>query len=213
MAAKNGSADPEANSRLKMAVEKARAGNMPIDTIKRAIARASGSGEREIEEIRYEGYGPAGTAFVVDVATDNRNRAAAEVRFLFSRHSGALAETGSVAWMFDARGILLAQAGNRTEEAFTELVLVDGVVDVVFGTVSEIVTEATALGAVREALLTRGVTVTDAYLGVVANTTVAPEGDELRQALALLDALEEHEDVQRVFTNLDFNEAALEAIS
>jgi len=197
-----------------MAVEKARAGNMPVENIKRAIARASGSGEREIEEIRYEGYGPAGTAFVVDVATDNRNRAAAEVRFMFSRHEGALGETNSVSWMFDQRGILIATPGPKmTEDAFTDLVLVDGVVDVVFGEPSEIVTEAAELGAVREAISAKGITVTDAYLGVVAKTTVAPEGSDLEQALALLDALEEHEDVQRVFSNLHLSDAALEALS
>ena len=213
LAAKNGSSDPEANYRLKMAVEKARAGNMPVDNIKRAITRASGSGEREIEEIRYEGYGPAGTAIIVDVATDNRNRAAAEVRFMFSRHHGALGESGSVAWMFDQRGILIAAPGKLNEDAFTETVLVDGVVDVVYGDVSEIVTEATELGAVREALTAKGIGITDAYLGAVAKTTVLPESTELQQALELLDALEGHEDVQRVYSNLDFDEAALEALS
>ena len=107
MAAKGGSADPDANYRLKMAVDKARANNMPVDNIKRAIARASGAdGEREIEEIRYEGYGPAGVAVVVDAATDNRNRTAAELRFLFSRNEGTLGETGSVGWMFDQRGLI-----------------------------------------------------------------------------------------------------------
>ena len=104
LAAKGGSADPEANYRLKMAVEKARENNMPADNIKRAIARASGAGEKEIEEIRYEGYGPASVAVIVDAATDNRNRTAAELRFLFSRHGGHLGETGSVGWMFEPRG-------------------------------------------------------------------------------------------------------------
>src|SRR5579863_10116593 len=133
LAAKGGSPDPEANYRLKMAVDKARASNMPTDNIKRAIARASGAdGEREIEEIRYEGYGPAGIAAIVDVATDNRNRTAAELRFLFSRNGGALGETGSVGWMFDARGLIDVAAKDGDEDRFVEQALVDGVVDVHF---------------------------------------------------------------------------------
>src|SRR5580698_1203575 len=106
LAARGGSPDPEANYRLKMAVEKAREFNMPQENIKRAIARSSGQGgEREIEEIRYEGYGPNALAAVVDVASDNRNRTAGELRFLFSRHEGSLGENGSVAWMFDPVGV------------------------------------------------------------------------------------------------------------
>ena len=130
LAAKGGSPDPEANYRLKMAVEKARENNMPADNIKRAIARASGAGEKEIEEIRYEGYGPAGVAVIVDAATDNRNRTAAELRFLFSRHGGSLGETGSVGWIFDARGLLEVENGAFGEDALTEAALVDGVIDV-----------------------------------------------------------------------------------
>src|ERR1700735_3104199 len=111
-AAKGGSPDPEANYRLKMAVEKAREFNMPHENIKRAISRGSGqSGEREIEEIRYEGYGPHGLAVVVDAATDNRNRTAGEFRFLFQKHGGTLGETGSVGWMFEAVGILEVRTG------------------------------------------------------------------------------------------------------
>ncbi len=115
LAAKGGSPDPEANYRLKMAVEKAREFNMPADNIKRAIARSTGSsGAAEIEEIRYEGYGPHGLAVVVDAATDNRNRTAGELRFLFSRHDGTLGESGSVAWMFDAVGVIEVDPDGKT---------------------------------------------------------------------------------------------------
>ena len=172
LAAKNGSSDPEANYRLKMAVDKARAGNMPMDNIRRAISRATGAGEREIEEIRYEGHGPAGTALVVDAATDNRNRTAAELRFLFSRHGGSLGETGSVGWMFDQRGIIVAAPVKLQEDAFTERVLIDGVIDVQFGEPSIIITESASLAAVREALTAQGLAVSDAYLGVVAKKHV-----------------------------------------
>src|SRR5579885_1469930 len=132
LAAKSGSPDPEANYRLKMAVEKARAANMPQDNIKRAIARACGEGEREIEEIRYEGYGPAGVAVIVDAATDNRNRTASELRFLFSRNDGNLGETGSVGWMFASRGVVEVDPGRLNDAATTEKALVDGVIDVRF---------------------------------------------------------------------------------
>src|SRR5581483_8265058 len=133
LAAKNGSPDPEANYRLKMAVDKARANNMPMDNIKRAIVRATGgAGEKEIEEIRYEGYGPAGVAVIVDAATDNRNRTASELRFLFSRNDGNLGETGSVGWMFASRGVVEVDPGKLSEDELTEKALVDGVIDVRF---------------------------------------------------------------------------------
>src|SRR5579864_8808280 len=108
LAAKSGSPDPEANYRLKMAVEKARENNMPQENIKRAIVRATGADAKEIEEMRYEGYGPAGVAVVVDAATDNRNRTAGELRFLFSKNGGTMGETGSVGWMFDSVGVIVA---------------------------------------------------------------------------------------------------------
>ncbi len=131
LAAKNGSPDPEANYRLKMAVEKAREFNMPQDNIKRAIARASGQGnEREIEEIRYEGYGPHGLAVVADVATDNRNRTAGELRFLFSRHDGSLGESNSVGWMFAPVGVLEIATGGKSEDEIMEHALVEGVEDI-----------------------------------------------------------------------------------
>jgi YebC/PmpR family DNA-binding regulatory protein len=216
LAAKSGSPDPEANYRLKMAVEKARDNNVPFDNIKRAIARASGAeGGREIEEIRYEGYGPAGVAAVVDAATDNRNRTAAELRFLFSRHGGTLGETGSVAWMFEPRGLLEVENGKLDEDALTEAALVDGVVDVHYESdgPSEVVTEPAALGAVREHLAGTGIRVTSMVLGVEPKQTVAPSGDDVRAVVAFLDALEEHEDVQRVYSNAELDLAQLEALA
>jgi YebC/PmpR family DNA-binding regulatory protein len=217
LAAKGGSADPEANFRLKVAVEKARENNMPVDNIKRAIARASGAdGGKEIEEMRYEGYGPAGVAVILDVASDNRNRTAGELRFLFSRHGGALGESGSVGWMFEPRGFVEVENGTLDEDALTEAALVDGVVDVRYGTGdarSEIVTEPASLAAVREALGARGIRVSAAALGFDPKQTVAPGGDELRDVVGFLDALEEHEDVQRVFSNAELDEAQLEALA
>src|SRR6202048_225197 len=175
LAAKNGWPDPEPNSRLKMAVEKARANNMPADNIKRAIGRATGgAGEKEIEEIRYEGYGPAGIAVIVDAATDNRNRTASELRFLFSRNDGNLGETGSVGWMFASRGIVAVDPGKLSEDELTEKALVDGVIDVRFGPstssgqAAEVVTEMQSLMAVKDALEAQGLHVRSAELGMEA---------------------------------------------
>ena len=218
LAAKGGSPDPDANYRLKMAVDKARGNNMPTDNIKRAIARASGgAGEKEIEEIRYEGYGPSGVAVVVELATDNRNRTAADLRHLFSRSGGTLGETGSVGWMFDPRGLIEVETGGAGEDDLTERALVDGVIDVRYPDdpedPAEIITEAGELAGVRERLIANGMKVTSMVLGVEANTKVAPAGEDLRKVLEFLEALEEHEDVQHVYSNLDVDEAQIEALA
>jgi YebC/PmpR family DNA-binding regulatory protein len=215
LAAKSGSPDPEANYRLKMAVEKARVFNMPLDNIKRAIARGAGqTGEREIEEIRYEGYGPHGLAVVADVATDNRNRTAGELRFLFAKHGGTLGETGSVGWMFDAVGIVEADPGTESEDRFTERVLVDGVQDLEYDPeLATVYTDAGMLASVRDALQAGGVKISDVYLGMRAKTKIELRGDDLAAALAFLEAFDEHEDVQRVFGNLDVSDVSLEALA
>jgi YebC/PmpR family DNA-binding regulatory protein len=215
LAAKGGSPDPEANYRLKMAVEKAREFNMPADNIKRAIARSTGSSEAaEIEEIRYEGYGPHGLAVIVDAATDNRNRTAGELRFLFSRHEGTLGESGSVAWMFDSVGAIEVDPGDSSEDAFIEEHLIDGVEDIEYDDeLAVIYTQPTRLADVRDALRARGAKVSDVYLGMRAKTKLELQGAELQAALAFLDALEEHEDVARVFSNLDFSSVPLEALA
>ncbi len=214
LAAKSGSPDPEANYRLKMAVEKAREHNVPQDNIKRAIARGSGAeGGKEIDEIRYEGYGPGGLAVVVDAATDNRNRTAGELRFLFTKHGGTLGETGSVGWMFDACGIVLVDPQRRSEDQLTEDVLIDGVIDVEYGEPTEIYTDVTALTATRDALRAKGLKISEAYLGMRPKMKVTPSDDEMTAALRFLDGLEENEDVQRVFSNLELSDAAFEALA
>jgi YebC/PmpR family DNA-binding regulatory protein len=215
LSVKGGSPDPDSNHRLKLAVEKAREHNMPQDNIKRAIARgAGGTGEKEIEELRYEGYGPHGLAVVIDATTDNRNRTAGELRFLFTKHGGTLGETGTVGWMFDARGIVEVNPEGRSEDALTEAALVDGVEDIDYAEDLAIVyTDLTRLASVRDALRAGGVRVSGAYLGMRAKQTVAPEGGALSEALAFLDALESHEDIAHVFSNLDVSDAALEALA
>jgi YebC/PmpR family DNA-binding regulatory protein len=213
LAAKNGSADPEANYRLKMAVDKARANNVPQDNIKRAIARGSGAdNEKPIEELRYEGYGPANVAVIIEAATDNRNRTASELRFLFSRNDGALGETGSVGWIFESRGLIEVDPQKLSEDELTEKALVDGVIDVRFGEPAEIVTEPALLMAAKDALEAVGLRVLAARLVMEAKTTTRPDAADTDRVLTFLDALEEHEDVQNVYSNADFDEAALEAM-
>jgi len=166
--------------------------------------------------LRYEGYGPAGVAIILEAATDNRNRTASELRFLFSRHGGSLGETGSVAWMFDARGLLEVEQGRLSEDQLTEAALVDGVIDVRYATDgdrSEIITEPAELAAVRDRLAANGLRVTSMVLGVEPKQTVAPSGNDLREVITFLDALEEHEDVQRVFSNAELDEEQLEALA
>ena len=214
LAAKSGSPDPEANYRLKMAVEKARENNMPQDNIRRAIARATGgAGEKEIQEIRYEGYGPHGIAVVIDAATDNRNRTAGEMRFLFVKHGGTLGETGSVGWMFEPVGVLEVDPQGRSEDALTEAALVEGVIDLEFGNPAEIYTDPARLAAARIALEKAGLKISGAFLGVRRRQKTELSGTALSDALNFLEALDEHEDVQRVFSNLDASEAALEALA
>jgi YebC/PmpR family DNA-binding regulatory protein len=215
LAAKGGSSDPEANYRLKMAVEKARENNMPQDNIKRAIARAAGGAdEKQIEELRYEGYGPAGVAVIVDAATDNRNRTASELRFLFSRNDGTLGETGSVGWMFEPRGVVEIKSNGLDEDALTERALVDGVIDLRYDAErSEVVTGPTDVMAVKDALESAGLTVAAARLTMEAKQTTHPTDAETAKVLTFLEALEDHEDVQHVFSNAEFDDAALEALA
>jgi YebC/PmpR family DNA-binding regulatory protein len=215
LAAKGGSPDPEANYRLKMAVEKAREFNVPADNIKRAIARGAGqTGEREIEEIRYEGYGPHGVAVVADVTTDNRNRTAGELRFFFSKHGGTLGETGSVGWMFEPVGMLETDPAGKSEDAFTEQALVDGVEDLEYEPEFALVyTLPGALASVRDGLRERGVKISDLYLGMRAKTKTEIPAEHLRAVVDFLSALDDHEDVARVFSNADVSDVALEALA
>ncbi len=215
LAAKTGSADPDANYRLKMAVDKARENNVPQENIKRAIARGSGAdGGREIEELRYEGYGPHGVAVIVEAATDNRNRTAGELRFLFTKNGGQLGETGTVGWMFDIVGIIETDAQGKSEDAFTEDALVDGVIDVEYdGDASLVFTEPHELASAAIALRARGVKVSAVYPGARAKQKVAPEGKEADEVFAFLDALDDHEDIQHVFGNVTFSDATIEALA
>jgi YebC/PmpR family DNA-binding regulatory protein len=211
IAAREGGGDPDANYRLRLAMEKARSVNMPADNIKRAIERASGSGAADqYEEIIYEGYGPGGVATLVEAATDNRNRTAAEVRSIFAKSGGQLAGAGSVAWQFQPRGVVLA-TGNGLDPDDIALAAIDaGAEDVdVEGDPLEIVTEPGSLEAVRKALEEAGVSVESAEISMQPTNAVEVEATVVRQNMRLIETLEELEDVQRVTANFDLPEEIL----
>ena len=221
VAARQGGGDPESNFRLRLAIEKAREANMPSDNIQRAIRKATGGedGAGSFEECLFEGYGPGGVAILVVAATDNRNRTSGEIRHLFSRHGGSLAESGSVAWQFEPRGRLVVAAGPDGGPASEEQLLLDvaeaggdDVRPLEDGSRWEVWTAAQALRPVRDALLQRGYRCTDASLSMVPKTTLRLEGPEAERLLKLVDALESHDDVQEIYANFDIPDEVMEAL-
>jgi YebC/PmpR family DNA-binding regulatory protein len=215
VAAKEGGPDPAANLSLQNAIEKARAASMPKDNIERAIARGSGTGAdaANYEHISYEGYGPGGVAVYAEVLTDNRNRTAGEVRHIFARNDGNLAESGAVAWLFERKGVILIDADAADEEELTMAAADAGAEDVVVeGSSYEVTTAAEDLHAVREALESSGFPIASADSTMLPKTTVEIEDEATaRKVLRLIDALEENDDVQDVYANFDIPERVLEA--
>jgi YebC/PmpR family DNA-binding regulatory protein len=211
IAARHGGGDPEANYRLRLAVDKAREANMPADNIKRAIERATG-GDKEIEyeEIVYEGYGPGGVAIIVETATDNRNRTAADVRSIFSKAGGQLAGAGSVAWQFETRGLISVSREAGLADDIALAAIDAGATDVeTESDPIEISTEPTALMEVQTALEAAGIKVGSAELIMVATTPIEVEVDRARQNLRLIEMLEDSDDVQRVTANFDLPDEIL----
>ncbi len=208
IAARAGGPDPDANYRLRLAVEKARSVNMPMDNIKRAIERGSGGGEAvTYEEIVYEGYGPGGIAVLVETQTDNRNRTAAEVRSMFTKSGGQLAGSGAVAWQFEQRGVIsVPRAGVDADEV--ALMAIDaGAADIdTDADPIEVYAEPGDLEAVRRALESAGVKVESAEIAMIAKNTVELDAHKARQALRLVEMLEDLDDVQRVTANFDIPE-------
>ena len=215
VAAKEGGPDPAANATLANAIQKARDASMPKDNIERAIQRGAGSGDGEsYEAVLYEGYGPAGVAIICNILTDNRNRAASDVRYIFTKHGGSLGTPGSVAWQFDRKGIILVDSADVDEETLMDLALEAGAEDIAQdGTQWQITTEPTELMAVRSALDEAGIGYASAELSMVPKTTVQPDEKEARQLLKLVDALEDSDDVQDVYANFDISEEVLEAVA
>ena len=211
VAARAGGGDPDANYRLRLAMDKARSINMPAENIKRAIEKATGGGEDvQYEEIVYEGYGPGGVAVLVEAATDNRNRTAAEVRSIFAKTGGQLAGSGAVAWQFEASGLITVPRDGSDPDEVALAAIDAGAVDV--DTESdpiEIYTQPADLEGVRTALEAAGVNVDGAESAMLAKQTVSLEADQVRKAMRMVDMLEDLDDVQRVTTNVDIPEEVL----
>jgi YebC/PmpR family DNA-binding regulatory protein len=214
IAARNGG-DPDGNPRLRTAVAAAKAVSMPNDNIKRAIMR--GTGELDggmIEEFAYEGYGPAGVAIIVEVATDNKNRTVSEVRHAFSKNGGNMGEQGSVAWMFERKGQIILEGENLNEDELMNLVLEAGADDLrQDGDTWEVITAPEALNGVQEAIEKAKIAISEAKLAMVPKNTIQVEGKNVNGLLKLLDALEEHDDVQNVYSNADIDEKEMEALA
>ncbi len=210
-AAREGGGNPDSNFRLRLAIDKARAANMPGENIQRAIQKGTGElGEGAVlEEVTYEGYGPGGVAILVNIMTDNRNRIAQEIRYIFSRHGGNLGEAGCVAWMFKKKGsIIISREDNAiSEDELLELALEAGAEDVRTDPDSfEIVTAPSDFQAVVEALKKAKVSVAEAEVAMVPTTTVTLKGDEAEKCMGLIEALDDHEEVQNVYANYDVEE-------
>lgn len=209
IAARNGG-DPDANPRLRTAILAAKAVSMPAENIKRAIQR--GTGEIEggaIEEIMFEGYGPGGVAIMVAAATDNRNRTVSEIRHIFSKNGGNLGELGSVGWMFERKSQILIEKDKATEDRLMELALEAGADDVKLeGEHWEILAAPESHHAVLEALEKAGIPTASAEIGMIPKNLVEVDPKNMPGVMKLMEALEEHDDVQNVYTNADFGEEA-----
>ncbi|HEX6508969.1 MAG TPA: YebC/PmpR family DNA-binding transcriptional regulator [Chloroflexota bacterium] len=214
VAAREG-ADPAGNARLRLAVQRARDANMPIDNIDRAIKRGSGSGDAaNYHEMWYEGYGPGGVALLVEVLTDNRNRTAAEVRSVFNRSGGNLGESGSVRWLFDSKGVITVDATDGGADDIALAAIDAGADDVqVIDHTLEIYTEPTALESVRATLEQNGVSVVSSDSLLVPKTSMQVEDKTAEQTLRLVDRLEELDDVQNVYSNLDVSDEVAAALA
>lgn len=215
VAAREGGGNPDGNARLRTAIERAREAGMPNDNIQRAAQRGTGGGEGvSYEPITYEGYAPGGVAILVEVLTDNRNRTASEVRSLFSRHGGALGEMGSVAWMFDRRGVIVVDRARVGEDDLLLVALDAGADDVRTAADSyEVVAPVEAFFAVKQALEAAGMPIQSADVTMMPKSTVRVEGRDARQVLALMEALEDHDDVQRAYANFDIPDEILQQVS
>lgn len=211
VAARHGGGDPDSNPRLRLAIEKAREANMPKDNIEKAVKR--GTGELEgvaYEEVTYEAYGPGGVALLIEALTDNKNRTTAEVRNLLARGGGNLAGTGSTAWLFQKKGYLLVDKQAVSEDRLMSLVLEAGAEDLkTEGSSYEITTDPKTFEAVKQTLHQAKVPPTSSELTMLPTSTVRVEGEAAKQVLALVETLEERDDVSHVYANFDIPDEIL----
>jgi YebC/PmpR family DNA-binding regulatory protein len=215
MAARQGGGDPDANPRLRGAVAAAKAENMPADNIKRAIQRGTGELPGAVyEEITFEGYGPGGVALIVEVTTDNRNRTVSEIRHVFSKNGGNLGEPNSVRFMFAKKGLIAVPKSAANEEKLMDIVLDSGGDDLNDeGENWEIITEPAAYEAVANALKAAGIEPVVSEITMIASTYTKLEGSTAAQMIRLLEALEDHDDVQNVYSNFDMDAKQYEEVA
>jgi YebC/PmpR family DNA-binding regulatory protein len=211
VASREGGGDPDANARLRLAIDNAKAANMPWDNVDRAIKRGTGELEgASYEEVSYEGYGPGGVALYIETTTDNQNRTVAEVRHILEKNGGKMGTPGSVAWQFSRKGHIYVDASRFQEEEILEAALMAGADDVSqSGDEFLVTTEATALHQVQEGLKEAGVEFAQAELAMVPSAEVHVAGREAEQLLKVLDALDDHDDVQKVWSNANIDEEVL----
>lgn len=211
IAARQGGGDPAGNPRLRLAIDNAKAENMPAENIERAIKKATGELEGvTYHELTYEGYGPAGVAMLVEVATDNKNRTVAEVRHIFSKHGGSLGETGSVAWMFERKGVITLPKQDKSEDDILAIVLDAGADDLqTEEEFYEITTSIENFESVRKALQENNLKVDNASLQWVAKNTLEVKGEDAEKVMKLIEALEDCDDVQNVYSNADIDETSI----
>jgi YebC/PmpR family DNA-binding regulatory protein len=214
IAARNGG-DPDANPRLRTAIVAAKAVSMPADNIKRAIMRGTGELEGgQIDEIMFEGYGPGGAAVLVMVATDNRNRTVSEIRHVFSKNGGNLGEQGSVAWMFERKSQILIEGDKASEDQLMNIVLEAGADDLRNdGENWDVLSAPESHEAVLEALRKANIATVSAEIAMVPKNLMMLEGKSASGMLKLSEALEEHDDVQNVYSNFDIDEKEMEALA
>jgi len=213
IAARVGGGDPNANPRLRTAIAAAKAENMPNDNIERAILRGTGQLEGEqYEEVIFEGYGPGGVGLLVQVATSNRNRTVSEIRHVMSKHGGNLGESGSVGWMFHRKGDIVVPKEAASEDQLMNIVLDAGAEDLRDdGSAWEVITPPEAFERVRDALVAAGIKPASAQLAMLPQNYIKLTGAQAQQMLRLMEALEEHDDVQHVYANFDIAESEMQA--
>ncbi len=215
VAVREGGTDPNMNISLANAIEKAKSYSMPKDNIERAIQRGGGGADgAQYEAIVYEGYGPAGVAIIIDVLTDNKNRSAAEVRNILSKHGGSLAQPGAVAWVFERRGSIVVDGTRYTEDDVMNAALEAGADDVLQdGEEFQVLTQPADFAAVRDAMAAAGIEFENAELTMIPKNTVKLEENDARKTMKIVDALEDSDDVQDVYANFDIAEDVLEALA
>jgi YebC/PmpR family DNA-binding regulatory protein len=213
IAARSGGGDPDTNPRLRTAIQAGKNENMPNDNIERAILRGTGQLEGEqLEEVTFEGYGPGGVGLLVRTVTSNRNRVVGEIRHMMAKHGGNMAEAGSVSWQFHRKGDIVVPKEAADEEKMMSLILDAGGEDLRDdGSAWEVVTPPEAFEAVREALVKAGITPASAELSLLPQNYIKLTGSQAQQMLRLVEALEEHDDVQQVYANFDIDEAEIHA--